>query len=309
MRGSRPTWVARPGPSSRLARFGALASVTLLVSLTASTAVALADDSSPGQPGGVSTTLAPLPTSAPTTTSAVPTTSEPPTTTVVRPPPRRHDHRGTHHNRGTHHHDHGEAGCRPGADDDRGAAGTIPGSAATAGKTTHRGDDKDEHGQSDRQCRPPAAVEPLLPTTTTSTTAPEPLTPGGSVTVDPPPGSADDAPGADADAAGPDELSPIAAADPADPTGGADAAADDTGGDADDRGDDGDSGEDEFAIAAFGDTELSDGVDLAFQGRIGEAPPFAERLWAALPFGLLVGMVLVGMAVLAVRLTRDDLPD
>jgi hypothetical protein len=67
---------------------------------------------------------------------------------------------------------------------------------------------------------------------------------------------------------------------------------------------DGTQGSGESAIAPFGQTELADGGLLAPSDSIDSAPPFSSRLWAALPLGLLIGLVLVGVALGAVRIAR-----
>jgi len=47
-----------------------------------------------------------------------------------------------------------------------------------------------------------------------------------------------------------------------------------------------------------------DGEDLTAADRITPLPPFTDRLWAALPLGLVLGLALVGVALAAVRIAR-----
>jgi len=54
---------------------------------------------------------------------------------------------------------------------------------------------------------------------------------------------------------------------------------------------------------AFANTRVRPAAPyLLGPGRSGEAP-FGQRLWAALPLGVLIGLALLGLGVLAVRLT------
>lgn len=294
------------GPFGHLHRAAALAGAVLLIALSASTAVALADDEAPLDPATVPTTMvspgdpattAPPVTEPPVTEPPVtePPTTEPPTTeppTTV--PPTTLPTWGVGHG-------HGIIGC---------------GNGNGHGNGNGQGDDK---GNGDERCRP-GAVEPRPPTTstteppTTTTTAPTPTTVGGSV----------DVPGDDGTGSG--------GADPGDGTTGGTGTGAGTGGagtgDASPAGPTAAGGiaadgataaavagvtdlaiepaetPPTTAIDPFGRSPLVDGEDLVAADRITPLPPFTDRLWAALPLGLALGLALVGIALAAVRIAR-----
>ena len=58
------------------------------------------------------------------------------------------------------------------------------------------------------------------------------------------------------------------------------------------------------AIAPFGQAALAEGGMLTPTDSVERVPPFSTRLWAALPLGVLIGVVLVGVALGAVRIAR-----
>ena len=251
-----------PTPRRRLLRAGATVAATLVLGLTAGTAVALADDTAPGHrddPGRpVAATVVDWP--ATTITAKPPPTTEPPTTIAPHP-------------------------------------GICGG----------------DHGDDD--CRPPDPVEPEPPTTATTTEAPTTTTTEApSATTAPPTstpptstangGVAVISPGAqDATGTG-GGASPVAAAttDGGGSLNGTAGSAPPAPSRTDDAAPTPGSGE--SALASFGQTELAEAGTVTPGGSFDPAPPFSTRLWVALPLGLLIGLVLVGVALGAVRIAR-----
>ena len=259
-----------PTPRRRLLRAGATVAATLVLGLTAGTAVALADDTAPGHrddPGRpVAATVVDWP--ATTITAKPPPTTEPPTTIAPHP--------------GICGGDHGDDDCRP--------PDPVEPEPPTTATTTEA----------------PTTTTTEAPTTTTTeapsaTTAPPTSTPptstanGGVAVISP---GAQDATGTGGGA------SPVAAAttDGGGSLNGTAGSAPPAPSRTDDAAPTPGSGE--SALASFGQTELAEAGTVTPGGSFDPAPPFSTRLWVALPLGLLIGLVLVGVALGAVRIAR-----